>query len=141
MDQSNLIDSLADAIQRMEGGRPGDINMRNNNPGNLRSWGHYPIVNGYVQFPDYQTGRDALKSQIRLLQNRGLNLYEFFGGQRDENGNVIPGGYSGYAPAADSNQPNHYAQVVAGWLGISADAPLSSIASVNPQIPPATKLA
>jgi hypothetical protein len=135
----DIVDLMASAIQRMEGGRPGDINMRNNNPGNLRSWGNYPTENGYAKFPDYQTGLDALKAQIRRNIEKGLTLNEFFAGQRDSSGKVIPGGYPGYAPAADHNQPNGYAKFVAGVVGISADTRLDSVGSVNPPHPPATK--
>lgn len=126
----DLVDSLAQAIQRYEGGNPSDLNMRNNNPGNLRSWGNYPVENGYAVFPDYQAGLDALKAQIKRNIARGLSLDEFFGGK--------PGVYGGYAPAADSNSPSTYAATVAGWLGISADTPLQTVgAAVNPTIPPA----
>jgi hypothetical protein len=47
---SSLVDDLANAIANYEaasGSNP--LSVRNNNPGNLRSWGDYPVVNGYVQ--------------------------------------------------------------------------------------------
>lgn len=124
----SLVDDLAAAIERMEsGGNPNSIAMRNNNPGNLRSWGSYPVVNGYVQFPDYATGLNALKAQIAKNIGRGLSLREFFGGK--------PGVYGGYAPAADANNPNSYAATVAGWLGVDADTPLSQIGGTSPPNP------
>lgn len=117
----SLIDDLANAIARFEGyNKPGSLAARNNNPGNLRSWGSYPVVNGYVQFPDAATGWAALRRQVELNIGRGLNLLEFFGGK--------PGVYGGYAPATDGNAPRNYAQTVAGWLGISTDQPLSQAA-------------
>ncbi len=116
----SLIDNLAAAIARYEGFyKPGSLAQRNNNPGNLRSWGDYPVVDGYVRFPDAETGWRALRRQVELNIARGLNLYEFFGGK--------PGVYPGYAPAADGNQPRTYAATVAGWLGISADQPLKTV--------------
>jgi hypothetical protein len=121
-----LVQDLAQAIARYETANfnPATLGMRNNNPGNLRSWGAYPVVNGYVQFPDYATGLAALEQQTQKNIDRGLNLYEFFGGKA--------GVYGGYAPAADQNQPKTYAETVAGWLGISAAAPLSTVASAAP---------
>lgn len=113
-----LVELLADAITKFEGGGPADLNMRNNNPGNLRTWGSYPVVNGYVKFPDMATGRAALEKQIQLNIRRGLSLSEFFAGK--------PGVYGGYAPAADANNPNNYANTVAAWLGISPTIALNS---------------
>lgn len=122
----SLVDQLANAIARVESGnfKPDSIAMRNNNPGNLRSWGSYPVVGGYVQFPDYATGMKALQTQVQKNIDRGLNLYEFFGGKA--------GVYAGYAPAADSNHPRTYAETVAGWLGISAGATLNQVAAASP---------
>lgn len=108
---TGFTDDLAGAIARFEGGPSW-------NPCNLRAWGDYPVdSSGYTVFPDYQTAWAACLRQTALNIGRGLNLYEFFGGK--------PGVYPGYAPAADNNQPVHYAQVVAGWLGIDPTVPLT----------------
>ena len=139
----SLTDSLAQAIARFEGFfTAGSVAARNNNPGNLRSGvgqiGTDP--NGYAIFPDQTTGFQALSNQIQLNISRGLNLNEFFAGQRDAEGNVIPGGYPGYAPAADRNQPAQYASTVAGWLGIDPTAPLNTLDSgTAPSPPPLTE--
>lgn len=121
-----LVEQLANAIARVESGnfKPDSIAMRNHNPGNLRSWGSYPVVGGYVQFPDYATGMRALQTQVQRNIDRGLNLYEFFGGK--------PGVYAGYAPAADSNHPRTYAETVAGWLGIAPGSTLNQVAAAAP---------
>jgi hypothetical protein len=122
------VDDLAQAIARFEGFyQPNSLAARNNNPGNLRSWGSYPVVNGYVKFPDVATGWGALKVQVLKNIDRGLSLNEFFGGK--------PGVYSGYAPSSDANDPANYARTVAGWLGISADVPLEA-ALEDPSLPP-----
>lgn len=121
-----LVEQLTNAIARVESGNfnAASVAMRNNNPGNLRSWGNYPVVDGYARFPDYATGMNALRSQVQRNIDRGLTLQEFFGGK--------PGVYAGYAPAADANNPQSYARTVAGWLGISTDAPLNQISSGAP---------
>lgn len=118
----SLPDSISQAIAHMEGFySPGTIAQRQNNPGNLRSWGTYPVVNGYVQFPDAAAGWSALNQQVNLNISRGLTLQEFFGGK--------PGVYDGYAPSADANNPKSYAQYVAGQVGIDPTVPLSQLGS------------
>lgn len=126
----SLIDSISQAIATMEGFyKAGSISQRQNNPGDLRSWGSYPVVNGYVQFPDAATGWAALNQQVQLNINRGLTLEEFFGGK--------PGIYGGYAPAADSNQPSVYAQFVGTQAGIPVDVPLNQIGGgISGPLPP-----
>lgn len=115
-----LVDLMAQAIATMEGFyKPGSLAARNNNPGNLRSWGANPIVNGYAQFPTAEAGWAALKAQIQKNIDRGLNLTEFFGGK--------PGVYSGYAPSADKNDPVNYAKFVASRTGIDVNTPLKSV--------------
>jgi hypothetical protein len=118
----SLVDSLAQGIARFEGFyTAGSLAQRNHNPGNLRSWGTNPVSGGYAVFPDDAAGWDALKRQIQININRGLNLYEFFAGKG--------GVYSGYAPSTDNNQPIHYAQTVAGWVGLDPTVKLSSYQS------------
>ncbi len=117
---SSLTTDLADAIQRFEGSCTGST-CRNNNPGNLRAGPGATGVDsrGIAIFPDYATGEAALQHQVDLNISRGLTLDEFFGGK--------PGVYAGYAPAADSNNPNQYAATVAGWVGIDPNTPLSAV--------------
>lgn len=126
----SLIESIAQAIAQVEsGGNPNARNYRNNNPGNLRSWGANPIVNGYAQFRTMQAGWDALYAQTRKNIGLGLTLIEFFAGK--------PGVYAGYAPSSDGNQPLAYAQRVAGQVGISTTIPLDTIGEPpgNPTMP------
>lgn len=106
-----MVNEIAESIARMEGFyTPGTLARINNNPGNLRTWGSLPIRNGFAVFPTEEAGWNALRRQVQLLIDRGLNLYEFFGGK--------PGVYPGYAPAADNNKPRQYAEFVAGRVGI-----------------------
>jgi hypothetical protein len=121
----SLTDSIAQAIAQMEGfNTAGSIAQRNNNPGNLRSWGSTPTVDGYASFPTLQDGWNALYSQIGLNIGRGLTLQEFFGGK--------PGVYGGYAPAADANNPTGYAAYVAGQTGIPQTVPLDTLNANGP---------
>lgn len=116
----NFIEQFAQAIATMEGYfKAGSIAQRNNNPGNLRSWGSRPVVNGYAYFDTPDQGWAALRRQIELNISRGLTLQEFFGGKS----NV----YAGYAPAADKNNPTGYAAFVAGRLGVPVNQPLPQI--------------
>jgi hypothetical protein len=117
----SLVGGLAAAIARYEsGGNPNALNFRNNNPGNLRSWGSTPVVGGFAQFSSPEAGAAALQAQITKNINRGLSLNEFFGGGK---------GYVGYAPSGDKNNPAAYAAWVAKQLGIDPNTPLNQIAS------------
>ena len=90
---------------------------KNNNPGNLRSG-----PNGFKKFNSAQEGYDALVADIAAKQagktSTGLNgdstLGDFF---------------KIYAPASDSNDPVHYAQVVSSRLGKD---PATKLGSVDP---------
>jgi hypothetical protein len=122
----SFIDNFAQAIAIMEGFfKPNSLAARNNNPGNLRSWGKTPIAAGYAAFQSAEQGWNALRAQIQRNIDRGLTLREFFAGK--------PGVYSGYAPSADKNNPEAYARFVAGRLGVDVDTPLSQI--VGPGLP------
>lgn len=125
----DIVADLSNAIARFEGfNLPNSPAARNNNPGNLRAGPGMVGTDaaGYAIFPDLTTGWNALYSQVSTNISRGLSLQTFFAGQRDAAGQVIPGGYAGYAPSADRNNPTNYANTVAGWIGIDPAAPLSS---------------
>ena len=112
-----MIEPIAQAVATMEGFyKERSLAQRNNNPGNLRSWGSHPVVNGYAKFPSAMVGWRALHRQIDLNIARGLTLYEFFGGKA--------GVYGGYAPAGDSNNPKHYAEFVAKRCGLNPGLPI-----------------
>ena len=116
-----LVERIAIAISEMEGfNKPGSRAQRQNNPGNLRSWGKTPIVEGFANFPTAAEGWSALRRQIWRNVDRGLTLYEFFGGK--------PNVYAGYAPDADGNRSRHYAEFVAKRAGIPVNVPLNKLA-------------
>jgi len=115
-----LVDAMALAIARREGFYVQDSKaQRNHNPGNIRPWPDckLPVSGGMIAFPDDESGFKQLKAQIYRNIERGLTLYEFFGGK--------PGVYAGYAPAADQNDPKSYAEFVARLVGIPADILIS----------------
>ncbi len=126
----SLTEQIAQAIATMEGFyTSGSVAQRQNNPGNLRSWGSAPVVGGYAQFASAADGWNALYQQINLNIGRGLTLYEFFAGK--------PGVYAGYSPSADQNQPIQYAQFVGQQIGVNPAVPLNSLGSppVDPPLP------
>lgn len=124
-----MVELIAQAIATMEGWYvPGSRARRNNNPGNLRSWGANPIVGGYAAFPSADAGWAALRRQVQLNIGRGLTLEEFFGGKE--------GVYGGYAPSADKNDPAYYARFVAGKTGLQLGQPIASqIGTAAPSSP------
>lgn len=120
-DTSPLVVGIANAIAQEEsGGSATALSYRNNNPGNLVTWGSNPVVNGFAQFPTLSAGWQALYSQVQTNINRGLNLYQFFGGGL---------GYAGYASAGSSasNDPNAYALFVSQKTGIDPNVPLNTV--------------
>jgi hypothetical protein len=120
LEANALVDALSGAIARREGFYvPNSKAQRNHNPGNIRPWPDckLPTAGGMILFPDDAAGFKQLKAQIYKNIERGLTLYEFFGGR--------PGVYAGYAPAADHNDPKSYAEFVARLVGIPADVQIS----------------
>lgn len=138
MTRPQLINKIANAISKMEGyGLLHSVARINNNPGNLRSWSGVPTIKGFAKFPNAEAGWRALFRQVEVngfgsgprdsykLRRNGLTLREFFGGQREEDGSLKVGGYPGYAPSGDNNQPVHYAKFVAKEIGVEdIDAPI-----------------
>lgn len=141
MTKQQLISNIARAISRMEGYQLlNSVARKNNNPGNLRSWGKTPTRNGFAVFNRAEDGWSALYRQIEnnifglgskdpfRMRSVGLSLREFFQGQRDSEGKLILGGYPGYAPDSDNNQAEHYAKFVAESCGIdSIDTKLKTL--------------
>lgn len=132
MTRTQLITKIASAISKMEGyNLLNSLARKNNNPGLIRGWPKTPVSNGYAHFARAEDGWKALYKQIEtnifglgsrdiypLRKDVGLSLKEFFVGQRNNEGQLLKGGYPGYAPAADSNRPEHYAKYVAEEAGL-----------------------
>lgn len=47
--------------------------IRNNNPGNLRSWGSAPVVGGFARFQNAAQGLSAMAGNLLVYMNRGWN--------------------------------------------------------------------
>jgi hypothetical protein len=107
-----VLEAIADAIYLYEGNKPRDRAYRNRNPGNLRATDAITPQDGqmYRIFPSFAQGYNALlydlTCKISGMNKTGLDfdssLLDLF--------NV-------YAPAADRNDPEKYADYVAFWLG------------------------
>jgi hypothetical protein len=104
----NAIDATAIAIYIFEGGaHPTSRNVRNLNPGNLRPLSTLDPQDGgdYRVFKSFADGWLALTEDIEYKVAHHLTpastMVDFF--------NL-------YAPGADHNDPNGYAQFVCAWL-------------------------
>lgn len=135
---SALVQSIACAIAQMEGSNP--LLDSTNNPGRLRAGpGQVGTSYGFAVFPDLATGWDALYKRVQSGINAGQTLGTFFGGVPCSNppGNTC----GGYAPAADSNQPNVYASFVGSQVGVSTGVPLAQVQAAydgGAAVPPAS---
>ena len=99
------------------------------------------MFEGFANFPTPAEGWRALRKQVWRNVDRGLTLYEFFGGKRITDTLTVthPDGtveevekktrvvYGGYAPDADGNRSRHYAEFVARRAGIPVDVPLPDV--------------
>lgn len=121
MPKYSITSPIATAIAQMEGfNTAGTLARINRNPGNIRTWagaGRDVVNRGYVVFPDNQSGWNALYKLVddyidgRYHGGRSPNLVEMF---------------RTYAPAADSNDPDHYARFVASRTGLNLNTPLKA---------------
>lgn len=83
------------------------LGMRQNNPGNLRSWPGAPTQNGFASFSSSQYGLQAMAANLLSYYNkRGLNNV------RD----IV----ARWAPASDGNNTSAYVESVSKRLGVGA---------------------
>jgi hypothetical protein len=118
----DAFDNFLHAIFQFEGGRPGDRNVRNNNPGNLRSGpGMTGKAGGYATFADQGDGWDALTDLVnrRTSQHPDWDFYDFFNYYLRS---------STTAPSVDAQgNSDAYAEYVANYVGVD---PTETVASV-----------
>lgn len=112
------LQQFADAITNFEGS-PGDLNYRNNNPGNLRYAGQAGAIGqdsrGFAIFDTWESGLTALQRQITLTASRHPNW-------------TIVDFVNSYAPPSDNNPNNlNYANSIATALGVPTSATLGSL--------------
>ena len=118
----DIVKDLADAIQRMEGYKPGTRAWGNNNPGNIwdglaegkkkRIWPNIPIDDkGFLKYADYATGRAALEKDLALKISRGMTLTSLI---------------NMYAPPVE-NDTLRYIKLVSTWTGLPIDVPLNTV--------------
>lgn len=116
-----MLDTFCAAIRDFEG-KPGDLNYRNNNPGNFRcspvgylaKYGNVQCVNGFAKFPTYELGWLYLQNWVHLTAqlHPKWTIRDFF--------------YH-YAPPADDNPTEAYAKSVASRCGVSVDTTLAAL--------------
>jgi len=124
MTRGELVGGFAHFIATEEGFfDPGSIPATHHNPGDLLTWGDWPVVNGYVAFDNDANGWAALTHQIEKNISRGLTFRTFFAGQRDSKGKLLPQGYPGFCPApvagdrlTKGNDPATYASKAVAWI-------------------------
>lgn len=137
--RDQLLESFAVFIATTEGFFvPNSLPARHHNPGDLVSWGSWPVENGYVVFDNDESGWKALKKQSsKNIFDRKLTFLEFFAGQRDEAGALKLGGYPGFCPAptgsklTKGNDPHRYASDAVLWVNhkLGAAAGLGTVIS------------
>lgn len=118
------IDATAMAIFMFEGANlhsPSSRNVRNNNPGNLRPFAAGQAVDAdrYRTFYSFAAGWLALVGDITYKVKNHVaagTMLDFF--------NL-------YAPGADHNNPNGYAQFVCRWLSAALNRQITITTAVT----------
>lgn len=129
----SIIESLADAISRMEGYKPGNNRAwRNHNPGNIwdglipgkklkRIWPHLPIdAQGFVIYPTPEAGREALERQLTIKITRGESVTKLI---------------SDWAPPHENNTAA-YITFVVKKTGLDPKLPIKNQLTDHDTVPP-----
>lgn len=117
----SALDIFCGAIKDFEG-KPGDLNYKNNNPGNTRcsavgylpKYGNVKCVNNFAVFPTWNLGWEYLQALVhyRATEHPNWTILDFF---------------INYAPSSDRNNPAHYAATVAGKCGVLVTCTLKEL--------------
>lgn len=118
--KKSKLDLWCEAATKMEGAKP-----ELHNPGNIKC---DSIMNkdatgkdsrGFCIFPTEEKGYNALRNMFIRACTTGstnykptMSLYQF---------------YAVYAPSSDANNPNHYAEFVAQYIGVDPNAEIKNI--------------
>lgn len=118
---ASKLEAFCTAIRDFEG-KPGDLNYKNNNPGNCRCsqvgydamYGKVKCINNFAVFLTYELGWLYLNNLVkgRVRNHKDWDFYKFF---------------RVWAPTSDNNQPDHYAEVIAKRMDVPPTTKLSSI--------------
>lgn len=121
----DALESFAQAVFHYEGGKPGNRNVTNNNPGNLKAGpGMTGKAAGFATF-DGQGGWDALKTYIakHASQHPEWDFYDFF--DYYLRGSTV-------TPATDSQgNSDAYAEYVAARVGVDPTQNVSAALGYN----------
>lgn len=101
------LEALCLAIRDYEG-KPGDLNYRNNNPGNIRG-----VDGKFLKFKTMEEGFDYLKKYVKRAATGEHKAYK--------KGCTIEEFFKVYAPTGDNNNPDAYAKWVAKRIGETVD--------------------
>jgi hypothetical protein len=109
------IKGLQGAVSSVTGGSaaPGGheaLGIRNNNPGNLRSWGSTPTSGGFAQFATPEAGLSAMAGNLLAYEKKGLD--------------TVSAIINRWAPSSE-NDTNSYIGDVAKKLGVGANDKLN----------------
>ncbi len=122
MPTKSVLETFATAQRNCEGG-PGDLNYRNNNPGNYRfspvgylpKYGHVTKVGGFAHFPTYELGWEYHLASIMHT----AHLHPFW---------TIRQYVDHYAPPEDDNNNNaEYAAALAKACGVPVQTTLQTL--------------
>jgi hypothetical protein len=120
------ISKFADAIQQMEGWKPGSKSYVNNNPGNIMDLSYYRQTGQFrvQKYSSYEEGRKALEDLISRYASQGLSIKQMM---------------AKYAPQGHgTNNPDAYANFIASKLGVSTDAKVLEAISLSDTAKPSS---
>lgn len=123
----NLLETFAAAIKTYEGWFAGSRSQRNHNPGNLKFANQSKAIgkdkDNFAIFTNDQDGQEALINQIQIaidgrskIYNPEMTITQFF---------------EKYAPSADNNNPNKYAEFVANSIGKPSTFQIKNLKNEN----------
>lgn len=122
---NDALDNIMQATYQLEGGRPGDRNVVNNNPGDVKSApGMTGKAGGFATFADIGDGWDALRNWIvdHVSAHPDWDFY-------DMQSYYLRG--STTAPSVDAQGDSDMrAEYIANYLGVDPTTPVSQLLGV-----------
>jgi hypothetical protein len=119
---NDMLDNILQGIFQFEGGRPGNRNVVNNNPGNLKSGANMTgrDQGGFATFADEGDGWDALTGYVTtgVKKHPDWDFYDFF--------DFYLRGKANAPPVDDQGNSDTYAEYVANYAGADPSQTMSS---------------